>query len=899
MAYQSKKHRKFVASAVTAAVVASAVAPAAGFAAENTKNFPDLAGYSWAKEAIDHLVAKGAITGYPDGKFAPGDSIKRGEAAKILAEALDLTIDQNVKTELKDAKNHWASSYIAAIQKHNKDIIKGYEDGTFKPEQTITRQELAKMVATAYDLKANPAAKISFKDNTDWGKDQVQALASLGIVNGYEGGVFKPNAKVNRAETAVFVFRTEVPAKRLPVELSTPQVTAVSAINATQLTVTGSALNLLKAEDLTLEGFAVSEITPAVDGKSATVKLATGILPNKEYTLKVKNGDQTQDFKFSFGLLVKSVEVVAATVDEELTGQSVKLKINGVETSIDTLKAAGYEVNFAAVDSTGADATATLFGAAGGSVTTGALASNLVAQLGKDFKVMATVYRGTEVVVSQYATVQVRNLQALATAINSYELSNTTTGITKQKSTTFVVNEKATITKANVTANGDKFDVLTAGLSVKTSNAGVISVNPTTKELTANAPGTATITVTYGQVSKDITFTVTNNARKLTSATVDKSSVTLIDKTVASTATVNVTALDQYGDPIAGQQLYGTHIGGFVTTLTPVPTALGAVTAAATGKTSFVLTENNKAGSGNVYIQDANGNVLANVSVRVTANNVTTTSKLEVVEDALGVRSDDTTLDLNDDKTVSFEINNYTSENVYNDSTPTTGYFVVYNPKVVKTATNTGDVTVLNAQVRHEVVAGDLVDGGLGFEAVGVGSTDVAIYRDASLSQLVAKTTITVTSSAPSITGLTFKSVPTVNVIGKVIKETDALTLTPGVSSHLVSGVSLSKPSAHAVRYDPTTGLLFIDQNDDGVWNAVAGDDYALGKVLLTQTSGLVIGGATIATSADLGVGVGTAPTQLNDKGTLIVKVVETDKDGVAPVTQNILASTTINVDVK
>lgn len=899
MAYQSKKHRKFVATAATAALVASAVAPAAGFAAENTKNFPDLAGYSWAKEAIDHLVAKGAITGYPDGTFAPGDSIKRGEAAKILAEALDLTIDESVKTDLKDAKNHWASSFIAAIQKHNKDIIKGYEDGTFKPEQTITRQELAKMVATAYDLKANPAAKISFKDNTDWGKDQVQALASLGIVNGYEGGVFKPNAKVNRAETAVFVFRTEVPAKRLPVELGTPQVTAVSAINATQLTVTGSALNLLKAEDLTLEGFAVSEISPAADGKSATVKLATGILPNKEYTLKVKNGDKTQEYKFSFGLLVKTVEVVAATVDEELTGQSVKLKINGVETSIDTLKAAGYEVNFAAVDSTGTDATATLFGAAGGSVTTGALASNLVAQLGKDFKVMATVYRGTEVVVSTYATIQVRNLQAQATAINSYEMQNTTTGIAKQKSTTLVVNEKATITKANVTANGDKFDVLTANLSVKSSNSGVISVNPTTKELTANAPGTATITVTYGGVSKDITFTVTNTARKLTSATVDKSSVTLIDKAVPSTVNVDITALDQYGDAVPAVQLYGTHLGGLVTGLTALPTAIGGVTNATTGKVTLTLTENNLVGSGNVYVQDNSGNVLTAIAVRVTATNTTATSKLEVIKDAAGLRSDDAILDLNDDKTVSFGVNNYTAENVYNDSTSTVGYFVVYNPKVVKTVTNTGDVTVLNAQVRHEVVAGDLVDTGLAFEAVGVGSTDVAIYRDANLSQLVAKTTLTVTSSAPSIASVAFKSVPTVNVIGKVIKESDALTLTPGVSTHLVSGVTLSKPSAHAVRYDPVTGNLFIDQNDDGKWNAVAGDDYALGKLVLTQTSGLVIGGVTIATSADLTANVGTAPTQLNDKGTLLVKVIATDKDGVAPATQTILASTTINVDVK
>lgn len=239
MAMNSKK-RKFLATSLTATMVAAAVAPAAGFAAEQQKDFPDLAGYGWATEAIDYLVGKGAIEGNPDGTFKPGNSIKRGEAAKILAIALGLDVDHNAKTDFADAKDHWSSSYIAAITAENPNVINGYQ-GKFRPEDSITRQELAKMVVTAYGLELDEKADVEFSDNTDWGKDEIEILASLGVVEGYDGGLFKPNEPVKRAETAVFVHRAEVDSKRVPVkqkEAVAPEVVSVSAINAKQVEVT-------------------------------------------------------------------------------------------------------------------------------------------------------------------------------------------------------------------------------------------------------------------------------------------------------------------------------------------------------------------------------------------------------------------------------------------------------------------------------------------------------------------------------------------------------------------------------------------------------------------------------------------------------------------------------------
>lgn len=234
MAYQSKKHRKFVATSVTAAVVAAAVAPAAGFAAE--KDFTDKIP-TWAEKAVDYLVGKGAIEGHPDGSFAPNDSLTRAQAAKVLALALDLKIDDSAKADFADAANHWASKYIAAIQKEKPGVIEGY-NGKFNPENKITRQEMAKMVVTAYGLKKDDAAVIKLTDNNGWGKAEVEVLASLGVVEGETTTTFNPNGNVTRAQAAVFVHRAEVPAERVAVDTTEAKVVSVSAINAKEVKVT-------------------------------------------------------------------------------------------------------------------------------------------------------------------------------------------------------------------------------------------------------------------------------------------------------------------------------------------------------------------------------------------------------------------------------------------------------------------------------------------------------------------------------------------------------------------------------------------------------------------------------------------------------------------------------------
>src|SRR5690625_1103338 len=115
MAYQPKSYRKFLATSVSAALVATVAAPAIP-SADAATNFTDQSDIpSWAEAGIAYLVEKGAIKGYPDGSFQPDNAITRAEAAQILSISLGLDVDENAVADFPDTQNHWGTAYIAAL----------------------------------------------------------------------------------------------------------------------------------------------------------------------------------------------------------------------------------------------------------------------------------------------------------------------------------------------------------------------------------------------------------------------------------------------------------------------------------------------------------------------------------------------------------------------------------------------------------------------------------------------------------------------------------------------------------------------------------------------------------------------------------------------------------------
>jgi hypothetical protein len=177
----------------------------AGLNVKASEPFTDLGPVPWAEEEISFLYERGVIVGYGNGRFAPNDLITREQAALILVK--ELYPLETSATRLNFSDVHENSIYynaIAVAVDHGKLV--GYPDGTFKPHNPITRAESARIISSAYDLTGTNA---DFTDvsQAHWAIDYINALASNQIVVGYPDHTFRPNNSITRAEFSVLFAR--------------------------------------------------------------------------------------------------------------------------------------------------------------------------------------------------------------------------------------------------------------------------------------------------------------------------------------------------------------------------------------------------------------------------------------------------------------------------------------------------------------------------------------------------------------------------------------------------------------------------------------------------------------------------------------------------------------------
>ena len=134
---------------------------------------------------------------------------------------------------------------------------------------------------------------------------------------------------------------------------------------------------------------------------------------------------------------------------------------------------------------------------------------------GEEVYVKVKLTKGAEVLTSQLTKIVIKNIDLAADGITAAELTNLTSGF-EQNSTTLVAGEIAQFTEITVKSGSNKDDIL-SGFTVKSSNESVISVDEDDEyKLTAQGPGTATITITYGGAEYTKTFKVENEERKET-----------------------------------------------------------------------------------------------------------------------------------------------------------------------------------------------------------------------------------------------------------------------------------------------------------------------------------------------------------------------------------------------
>lgn len=160
--------------------------------------------YKVTKNAVEGVKAIAYIKGYPDGTFKPQANVTRAEAAQMFATLLNggANFGTSKATKFSDASDDWYSKAINYVV--GKGLISGYPNGTFKPNESITRAEFAQMIS-GY-VKNEKASTSDFKDVKDhWAKDAIDKLYGNKNVNGYPDGSFKPNAKITRAEAVTIL----------------------------------------------------------------------------------------------------------------------------------------------------------------------------------------------------------------------------------------------------------------------------------------------------------------------------------------------------------------------------------------------------------------------------------------------------------------------------------------------------------------------------------------------------------------------------------------------------------------------------------------------------------------------------------------------------------------------
>lgn len=165
------------------------------------------------KAVLPSSAHKAYVVGYDDGKFKPEGNMTRAEAAAIFARNIADIKGERIsmtKSSFTDVDSKlWYSQYIGYLEKY--DLIEGYNDGSFKPEEHITRAEFVTMCTRFYSFigKMTEAKANKFTDvaNKHWAYSYINNATAMDWIKGYADGTFRPDNNITRAEVVAIVNR--------------------------------------------------------------------------------------------------------------------------------------------------------------------------------------------------------------------------------------------------------------------------------------------------------------------------------------------------------------------------------------------------------------------------------------------------------------------------------------------------------------------------------------------------------------------------------------------------------------------------------------------------------------------------------------------------------------------
>ncbi|HYG59398.1 MAG TPA: S-layer homology domain-containing protein, partial [Symbiobacteriaceae bacterium] len=173
--------------------------------------FPDVTSGMRACGAIEQLHALKVLSGYPDGSFQPNRGVTRAEFSKMLVVALGQVPQPNRGLTFTDVSSHWATTggYLQAAV--SMGALNGFPDGTFQPDQPVTRSQAVKIAAAAAGLKPEGLTVYSDIEATDWFAGWVAVASCSGLI-GWDGAFplwtareFRGEEPTTRAEAAMLL----------------------------------------------------------------------------------------------------------------------------------------------------------------------------------------------------------------------------------------------------------------------------------------------------------------------------------------------------------------------------------------------------------------------------------------------------------------------------------------------------------------------------------------------------------------------------------------------------------------------------------------------------------------------------------------------------------------------
>ena len=169
--------------------------------------FTDLAGVEWAQTAISSLSSLGVVNGMGDGTFAPNEPVTREQFAKMIVGVMGYSTEAySGASSFSDDNGDWYSPFIAAAAANG--LVNGRDDGTFGIGDQITRQDIAVII---YRALGSPEVSEhhAFPDAgmiSDYAQNGVSHLYNIQIIRGDDNGNFNPQNSATRAEASVMLY---------------------------------------------------------------------------------------------------------------------------------------------------------------------------------------------------------------------------------------------------------------------------------------------------------------------------------------------------------------------------------------------------------------------------------------------------------------------------------------------------------------------------------------------------------------------------------------------------------------------------------------------------------------------------------------------------------------------